>query len=327
VLRRAAGAVSLAAMVTYTGIAPAVADDSVTAPHDCGLSICLGADYVKKARRAQPQHPSKGLAGAAKAKKPVCTARGHGDNGDLHAGVPGENPAEVEVPCYDADLGSFSSGCYFKPASPPPPADNPVWKGHKPGDGAIYLRTCPIGDNRDMLNLKSQGMVWMAKPPAASAVDPVRLAEQAVDKMALEGPEIVSPRNGASLTVGVPVWMHVEQSPTTFGPTRASASAGDITVAAEAKVSAIRWSMGDGSTVTCHGPGSSYRASAGLAKSPDCGHLYERTSRSGENDRFPVRATATWQITWTGGGQNGELTRTRESQVSVRVGEIQAVGR
>ncbi|MEV5646541.1 hypothetical protein AB0L67_42035 [Streptomyces flaveolus] len=40
---------------------------------------------------------------------------------------------------------------------------------------------------------------------------------------------------------------------------------------ATAKVTLIRWTMGDGATVTCAGPGTPYRGSKEMADSPDCG--------------------------------------------------------
>ncbi|MFI7103288.1 ATP/GTP-binding protein [Streptomyces sp. NPDC050161] len=325
-LRRAPLVFPLAVLLSWAGGAPALADGPGASVDDCGMSICLGAGYEKKVG-GSPEQQQAHKAPAGSAKKPACKAWGDGHAGDIGMGTGPSRPARVAVPCHDSELGSFSGDCYYKPASPPPPADDPAWKGHKPGDGAVYQKTCPLWDNNDPFALNSQGLVWMAKPPGAGAVDPVRLAEQAVDKMALKGPQIVSPRSGGTFTVGVPVWMHVAPSATTYGPNSASASAGGVTVTADARVSEIDWSMGDGSTVTCQGPGSSYQASYGLKKSPDCGHLYQRTSRSGESEKFVVRATATWKITWTGAGQSGELTRTRNSQVEVRVGEVQAVGR
>ncbi|MFF4282886.1 ATP/GTP-binding protein [Streptomyces kronopolitis] len=330
-LRRAAAAAPLAAALALVAAGPVWADGrpgpghSVAPPHDCGMSICLGAGVDTS---ETPRHETKAPHQAhGSGRKPVCKVWGDGGRGSLNMGRGAAPPAEVTVPCHDSEMGSFSGGCYYKPVSPPPPASDPVWKGHAHDKGAIYNRTCPGGSNEDPFDVNGAGMVWMAKPPAAAAVDPVQLALRAVDKMKLAGPDIVSPQPGGTFTVGVPVWMHVGQTPTTFGPNKASASAGGLTVTALARVESIRWSMGDGTSVVCRGPGAPYRASAGLAESPDCGHLYAKTSRAGAGERFTVRATATWRIDWTGGGQGGQLTRTRASQVRVAVGEVQAVGR
>ncbi|MFB7160970.1 hypothetical protein [Streptomyces sp. NPDC056242] len=74
--------------------------------------------------------------------------------------------------------------------------------------------------------------------------------------------------------------MRVTPSATTFGP--ASASAGGVTVTA--KVSSIRWDMGDGTTAACAGRGTRYAPSRGKTMSPDWGHRYKApsTTRPGE---------------------------------------------
>ena len=36
-------------------------------------------------------------------------------------------------------------------------------------------------------------------------------------------------------------------------------------------------------------------------------------------------ATATWEVTWTGGGTSGTLTVTRSSSTTVRIGELQVL--
>ncbi|MGW5736404.1 MULTISPECIES: ATP/GTP-binding protein [Streptomyces] len=154
------------------------------------------------------------------------------------------------------------------------------------------------------------------------------LAQEAVDKMLLTGPKIASPRAAGKYTVGVPMWMWVAPSPTTFGPITATASAGGVTVSATAKVSSIRWSMGDEKTVTCQGAGTRYKASYGLAKSPDCGHQYRISSKAQAGGRFKGTATATWNVTWqvTGGaGEQGAFTEVRESDFAVSVGEMRVL--
>ncbi|WP_344076249.1 ATP/GTP-binding protein [Streptomyces crystallinus] len=168
-------------------------------------------------------------------------------------------------------------------------------------------------------------MVWLADPPPQATVDPAILAQRAVDSMTLRGPDIASPRASGRYTVGVPVWMWVNQSATTYGPNTASASAGGITVTATANVSKIVWTMGDGSAVTCNGPGTPYVSSQEMAQSPTCGHLYSKTSAGAQRGKFPVTATSTWTINWQGGGQAGQLTEVRQTNMQVAVGEVQVV--
>ncbi|MET7456259.1 ATP/GTP-binding protein [Streptomyces sp. NPDC005574] len=228
------------------------------------------------------------------------------------------------VPCNLKDFGDWVNGrnCYFKQADPQPPSGDPRWEGHDPDDGTVFDSYCP--DNPEMTSQ------WFAQPPGGgAAVDPEVLAREAVRKMRLRGPDIASPRAAGKYTVGVPVWMWVNQKATTYGPQSASASAGGVTVTATAKVSQIVWRMGDGTTVTCRGPGTVYRASVGMSESPTCGHVYSKTSAAAQGGRYQLTATSTWAINWEvtagGGGQNGQLTQTQQSQMHVTTGEVQVV--
>ncbi|MFE5841971.1 ATP/GTP-binding protein [Streptomyces niveus] len=207
--------------------------------------------------------------------------------------------------------------CKIEKIEPPPPAIHLGWKGHKPGDGAVYRIFCP-----ETFRI---GTFWAADEPEAEMVDPAVLAQQALDRMKLTGPDIIiSPRPGGRGLVGMPVWLAAGQSPAAYGPTSASASAGGVTVNVSAKVSRIVWDMGDGTTVACDGPGKPYKKAYGLARS-QCGHIYTRPSPAAG---FTVTATSTWDVDWevTGpGGATGELDQVRESQVAVDVVESQAV--
>jgi hypothetical protein len=224
--------------------------------------------------------------------------------------------------------GSGSSSpwrCAYELLSPQPPAGSLDWEGHEPGDGAVYVQTCHYLDSPDSIIRRA----WLADPPDAPAVDPAALAQRAVDAMKLTGPDIVSPRSAGEYVVGMPTWMWVNQSPTTYGPNTATATAGAVTVTATAKVTKILWRMGDGTTVTCAGPGTPDTTAAGKTGSPTCGHTYTRTSTDQPDGRYQVTATSTWTIDWqvtTGtAGQAGQLTETRQSQVLVPIRELQVL--
>ncbi|WP_425824627.1 ATP/GTP-binding protein [Streptomyces fractus] len=225
------------------------------------------------------------------------------------------------VPCYDADLGWFSKGCYYKQVT-----DKTVVADLKKQNGkkgaSPYAMTCSGDDPMDVY-------VWLKNPPDGY-VDPAVLAQRALDKMLLKGPDItVNPKPSGKGLVGMPVWMSVGQSPTTYGPNTSSASAGGVTVTATAKVSKVVWNMGDGSEpVVCLGPGTPYKKSYGLKASPDCGHVYKQASDSVAGGKFNVTATSTWAVDWQvtgGGGETGQLTEVRDSQVTLTIIESQAV--
>jgi hypothetical protein len=267
------------------------------------------------------------------------TVPAHADNGGTGVGTPGCRGASkyVKVCASDSSSRRGTSGSSGTPAGASssngkgkdasdvpectytllvqqPPASNlAMQEGKKQGGkGAAYQVMCP--------ETGRIGVVWIPdgeQAPAQPAVDSEVLAQRAVDSMKLTGPDIASPRAGGRYTVGVPMWMWVRQGESTYGPATASASAGAVTVTATAQVTSICWTMGDGATVTCTGPGTPYRGSEGMADSPDCGHRYATTSSSGQpGERFPLTATSTWTVDWevTGGGaDSGQFTETRAS--------------
>ncbi|MGW4231230.1 hypothetical protein ACWEF9_18380 [Streptomyces sp. NPDC004980] len=107
----------------------------------------------------------------------------------------------------------------------------------------------------------------------------------------------------------------------------ASATAGGVTVITTARVTTVRWAMGDGTTVTCHGPGTPYTKSREATESPDCGHLYERPSYEEPGGRYRGTATSTWTVTWTAPALNdgGTFTETRATEFTADIREVQVV--
>ncbi|MFD9504202.1 ATP/GTP-binding protein [Streptomyces sp. NPDC060035] len=148
--------------------------------------------------------------------------------------------------------------------------------------------------------------------PAAPTIDPEAVARQTAASMRLDGPKVAPP---GTYVVGMPMWMWATRTPTTFGPATASATAGGVTVTATARVTRVRWAMGDDTTVTYLGPGTPYSRSREVTSSPDCGYLYERPSYEQLGDRCQGTATAYWTVTWTAPALNdgGTFTEARAS--------------
>src|SRR6478735_7691378 len=171
-------------------------------------------------------------------------------------------PPPGPVPCSSPEgYWSNSYHCYISPVEPQPPAGDPSWQGHEPGDGAVYNCYQP---QTDLLI-----MVWSADPPPNSGAGPTprEVAQLAIADMQLRAIDIgITPEPGeASIgIVGMPVWMWAANPDShTVGPITESASAGGVTVTATAKVHKITWDMGDGAEVTCTTAGTPYQASYG----------------------------------------------------------------
>ncbi|MER5415567.1 ATP/GTP-binding protein [Streptomyces virginiae] len=128
------------------------------------------------------------------------------------------------------------------------------------------------------------GIRWSATGPAGGGVDIQALAQQAVERLRLEDPDIgIVPRPEGKGLVGLPVWMWNNPGPNRTGLTSALADS----VTATATVRRVVWSMDDGATVTCTGPGTPYTPDAGKQKSPTCWHMYEHTSAPGTRRPLP----------------------------------------
>ncbi|MGW1894176.1 ATP/GTP-binding protein [Streptomyces sp. NPDC002004] len=236
----------------------------------------------------------------------------------------GSSPATGRLRRAGASGRGKSSGpsCTYTKLVPQPPPENMYWHGHQSEKGAVYGVSCPGTDTARTVFIPAG-----TKAPTGPQIDPQVLARRAADSMKLAGPDIASPRTGGRYVVGMPMWLWVRKSATTYGPNSASATAGGVTVTATAKVSSIAWDMGDGTTVTCTGPGTPYDASQGKNPSPDCGHLYKAASIGQKDEKYAGKATATWTVQWRAAalGDAGEFTETRTTPFSVAVQEVQVV--
>ena len=247
---------------------------------------------------------------------------------------------EATSPGQDADADPVASGgnpgggqptdgdtspqdpCTYTVAQPQPPPTSALWQGQSPADGAMYAKVCPQVDGSGLTTM----LVFVpngSAPPGGPSGDPRVLAEQAMASLVMRAPEIrmAPPPGSTSGLVGLPVWMWAERGEEFLGPTRQSVSAGGVTVAAVGEVSRIAWDMGDGTTVVC-GAGTPYVSGAG-GGSPDCGHVYAQAStRHVPGGAWPITATSTWTITWSGGGLSGTETLELSSSAELFVGEL-----
>lgn len=292
-----AGALSVAlAIASVVGSSGEV----VCSPHSTFCVIDVGTPGAP----AQPAPPAGGGSGIGTERRCVVSATG------------------VEVSC-QSPLGWFNDrdDCYWRKLDVQPPATDVIWAGHHP-EGAIYSVSC-VGTQPG----GRQGWVWSATEPpgyGGTSITPQQLAQRAMSLLELAGPTIrltIGPDETG--VVGVPVWLWTDVTSSTWGPASATASVPGLSVTATAKARHIVWSMGDGRSETCASPGTPYIE--GGVTSPTCQHIYDRPSTAEPNGAFPITATTTWDVTWSGGGASGALTVTRQSAASVRIDEVQVL--
>lgn len=224
-----------------------------------------------------------------------------------------------QVPCRTSQ-GYWSNDrqCYIRPMPPPPAKSSPLWEGH--ADGALYECVRVAGQVTVSVRF------WSKTAPAAPAAppDPAVVARTVVRQMQLRAIRIgMAPEDadGRVGIVGLPAWMWVaDRDAHTFGPMVRSASVGETSVTATAKVDRIVWAMGDGGAVTCRSAGAAFADGDGGRESPDCGYTYTRQGR------YTVRATSHWTVTWTSNsGAGGTIPLDFTANRLLDVGEIQVV--
>ena len=227
------------------------------------------------------------------------------------------------APCSVPQLGWLGSdGCYWHLDTGYSP---PAWDtaDQHPGQrGAWYDATC-VG-----MAGTGGGLVWLPVGATGAGTPPppppVVLARQARNQLQLSGPRIdANPSPQREQLTFLPTWLWV----TGWVPVSATAAVPGESVSATATPTRVSWSMGDGTTVVCRGSGTPYRAGDDpRAASPDCGHTYRSSSAGQPGGAYPVTATVTWSVTWTGGGQAGALPAlTTTSGAAFRVAESQAL--
>ena len=227
-------------------------------------------------------------------------------------------------PCVDPAWGWMGSdGCYYKlDTSFQPPAwdsaDQPP-----PGQlGAFYDMNCAVHVN---IHGTGGGIVWLPSGVAPGSVPPpVVLAEQARNELTLPAPRIELSPAGQQL-VNLATWLWI--APMDYSTQSATAAVPGESVTATATAQSVSWSLGDGTRLTCMGPGTAYTTGDDPASaSPTCGHTYRSSSAGQPAGAFAVTATVHWTVAWAGAGQAGtfpELTTT--ATVQVPVAESQAL--
>lgn len=178
----------------------------------------------------------------------------------------------------------------------------------------------------DPLRLSTSTNQQVPAAPVRARITPGAAGAKAVARLQLPtlkaqvGPDPAQNEWGM-IPVGYPVWLFVD------GETSLSDSdeVEDLAVSLEAELTSMTFAMGDGTIVTCAGPGTRHSADVEPGTpSPTCGHTYQRVPR-GSAKSYTVTATAHWSITWTALGESATVTDTTSSTTELPVGELQVV--
>lgn len=139
--------------------------------------------------------------------------------------------------------------------------------------------------------------------------------------MTLRRPDTgTTPAAGRTGVVGLPTYLWItDPGPSVTGPQTRSATQGAVTVTGTARVTTMEWSLGNGRTITCTGPGTPYQDSFGNKPSPTCGSTYTAPGS------YTVTLTTHWRYEWAGAGQNGSYEFTFTTPTTFAMQEVQAL--
>jgi hypothetical protein len=171
-------------------------------------------------------------------------------------------------------------------------------------------------------------VVWIydGQNPAAS---PSTLATRAASQLEFPSPTVGTSPQASSLTVNVSTWLWL--SGTMWHSLSATASAGPVSATATATPYDVIWDMGNGTQITCYGPGTPWTANAPASDPSGCSYTYSRSSASQPGGTYTITTTVYWHVTWTskgapGGGDLG-LIPGPSTRTTVDVQEVHAINR
>ena len=165
------------------------------------------------------------------------------------------------------------------------------------------------------------GLIFVPAGTAGPVVSPRDVADGVLDRMNLPLPQPRISPAGDQL-VNLPMWVWLEGWTTR----QESASVPGVSVTVTAKPTKAVWTFGDGTTLTCQGPGVAWTPTS--PPNPPCGHTFKRSSATTRDRTYSVKVAITWNASYTvaGGAGGGPLPAVvRTTEFAVRVAEVQAV--
>jgi hypothetical protein len=234
-------------------------------------------------------------------------------------GGPGSGGSFGGVQCGQSD----APGCVITAGSPSKPNQSQPGGVTPPGSGTAGTGGASLRCYRTLC----AAILGTGGGAALAPLPPGTLAVLVREYLILPSPAIESsPAPGSLQLTQLPTWLWISHA--AWVPRSKTAAAPGETVTATATPVLVSWHPGDGSTVTCDGPGIPYTSAySPSSPSPDCGYTYTQSSASQPGGAYHVTATITWDITWTGtGGAGGALPPLFTTAVmAFRVAESQAL--
>lgn len=181
----------------------------------------------------------------------------------------------------------------------------------------------PDAAQRDQASKLWQSMC-ASSPSAPSGPDPAVIGRRAALTLTLPSAvPVIAPshlRNEWHINaVGQPLWISVND-PVTVRTATMSFSGLAVTLRAVRRPLSV--DLGDGTRLTCSSTSRWTPSVDPDADSPTCGHRYARRPASG---RYTVTARATWDVTWSVGGQSGVVTVVKTGATTIPVKELLSV--
>jgi hypothetical protein len=220
---------------------------------------------------------------------------------DVQAGTPGSRGGDSSRP-------PVGGGCHDPQGVAIPCGQNAL-----PGNGGCSSQQAgvspgSVGVPGGQLVAEGSGSPGQCSGAATILIggaSPEVLGRLAVSQLRLPAVVIRVNPSGDQL-VGLPTWLSVDAS--SWRWESATASVPGVSVTAMASPVAATWSMGDGTTVVCRGPGTPWTRGVDPARSsPDCGHTYAWSSAGAPGGSFTVTVTVAWGVSWAGAGRSGTL--------------------
>ncbi len=312
-LRQALATTGAAVVLLGTAALPAVADDG-WGTLKCGQNPYPGCELGagKGGReRGDPsprQQPERG--------EPSDRGRGGGAGGAVK--YPTKLRCSYQRSTFRPPAGAIKASYLDKGSTGRPPVMQaefrtvpavPTAASPRPGEkGSWYEYQCSGNAARDALY---RPPVWIpddedalaeAAPPPPS---PAQLAQQAREQLRLPSP-VIRASPAREQLVHLPTWLWLARG--SWGSRSAIASVPGVSVTAVARPQKVVWKLGDGSPVTCKGPGTPYGGKSAVSAkrpSPDCGHTYRSSSAGQPGGAYAVSATVHWTVSWSGAGESG----------------------